>query len=63
VDGKILEALNVPLDTEIEVRIISPPVFHSGPSLSFYLSNCGGHAHDARTRFAAALPIDSSSLI
>jgi hypothetical protein len=40
VDGKILEALNVPLDTEVEVRIINLPVFHCGPSLSFYLGRC-----------------------
>jgi hypothetical protein len=37
VDGKILEALNVPLDSEVEVRMITLFVYHSGPSLSFCL--------------------------
>jgi hypothetical protein len=36
VDGKILEALNIPLDTEVEVSIITPFVFHSGLSPSLY---------------------------
>jgi hypothetical protein len=47
VDGKILEALNVPLDTEIEVRIINTMCFILVYLfLSFYLSARANHAHD-----------------
>jgi len=40
-DGKILEALNVPLDTEVEVRMTLIFAFHSGylPSLCTCYSN------------------------
>jgi hypothetical protein len=44
VDGKILAALNVPLDTEVEVSIATVLVFYSGLYLSFYLLGRASHA-------------------
>lgn len=44
VDGKILAALNVPLDTEVEVSIVTVLVFYSGLYLSFYILGRASHA-------------------
>jgi len=44
VDRKILGALNIPLDTEVKVSIITVLPLYSGLSLSFYVLARASHA-------------------
>lgn len=44
VDGKILGALNIPLDTEVKVSIITVLPFYSGFIFFFYVLARASHA-------------------